>query len=49
MMWNKAVVIAVSDRTWPRELDLHAVITLLFPVLSILEMGTPPRTKYWTN
>lgn len=26
-----------------------AVITLLSPVLSILEMGTLPRTKYWTN
>lgn len=26
-----------------------AVITLLSPVLSILEMGTLPGTKYWTN
>lgn len=26
-----------------------AVITLLSLVLSILEMGTLPRTKYWTN
>lgn len=26
-----------------------ALITLLSPVLSILEMGTPPGTKYWTN
>lgn len=25
------------------------LITLLSPVLSILEMGTLPRTKYWTN
>lgn len=49
MRQHKAVGMAVSDSTWQTVAGSSGVITLLSLVLSILEMGTMPRTKYWTN